>query len=587
MVTAQSFESLKRSTGRSTLYAAVEDALNGKISADNAKATIASADEFVKPYNGKTPIYLILDYLAKHPKKDCAVAEELLKSFAANKKFDINLRYSSLMPPLAYLLRQNYDFLGGKFSKDYISDEALKAIIEAGATVNTYNTDGSSLMSFAITTENNYLQNYLADKGADMRHSDQGGQDDVFKIINTGNVTLLQKLIANNGVKIDINSLKNEPSSFKQHTEMYNYVAEHCAKQCLKYEDIILFRKRFADKTSLTQARYEQLATTECEAAKTFGDVLKVESRYPDLTNMTATYKRKIYDRDCQKLKELYLQTQSVVKASPFKTMAASSGADDFMGNYSNYDPARQMPLANEMRDFYTVCAALNLSTNRKYWRDYPVSILGIVIQNDFSFNETRAISDKKLLEKARKICRGESNYGYGDYYLQALPKLQEKETALMDNFQKNIDEYNRAVDDWNRHLAERESGSYSNSSSSSYSSSSSKREEKKEKPVEKSSSDIDPETVEIPSYEVEEQVEHRKAVLIPLPDEPHTEYLIRFDDGKRCTIKKYYDQKTYWAEDVGENYDTWDNAIAASYVMKKYGKKRKHGKVGFFGEVY
>ena len=585
MATAQSFESLKRSTGRSTLYSTVEDALSGKMSVENAKTTIASSDEFAKPYSGKTPIYLLMDYIAKHPKNDCAVAEELLKAFTTNKKFDINLRYSSLMPPLAYLLRQNFDFLGEKFSKDYISDTVLKTIIEAGATVNTYNTDGSSLMSFALTTENTYLQNYLADNGANVHHNDQSGQDDIFKIISSGNTALLQRLMANNSVKLDINSLKNETSSFRQHTEMYNYVADHCAKQCSIYEDLVLFRKRFSDKTSLVQSRYEQLATTECSEAKTYGEVLKVEERYPDLSTITGSYKRKIYDRDCQKLKELYQQTLAVAKAEPFKTMAADTFADDFVKNYRQYDPAGQISLAYEIRDFFVVCAALNINTHATYWRDYPVRIFGIVIENDFSFNENKMLNEKKMLEKALEISRGESKYGYSAYFNQARPKLQNIGSAFIDNVNKNIDEYNKAVERWNRELAERKS-SRSGSRSSSSSSYSSLREEKKEEPKAKSSTDIDPQTVEIPSYKIEKREEHKEASYIPLPEEPHTEYLIIFSDLKTCTIKKYYHLEYYYSETVNEYYNTLENAAAAAYVMKKYGKLRKHGKVGFTGHI-
>ena len=118
--TAQSFESLKRSKGKSALYTTVEKVLSGQISASAAASEVSTSTALTEPYNGKTPIYLVLDYLAHTPKDQCQEAEKLLEAFFANKSFDVNLRYSSLMPPFAYLIRENYDYLNGKFSSNYI-----------------------------------------------------------------------------------------------------------------------------------------------------------------------------------------------------------------------------------------------------------------------------------------------------------------------------------------------------------------------------------------------------------------------------------------------------------------------------------
>ena len=68
LVAAQSFDTLKRSTGRSELYSTVEKALAGQTPVSSARETIISATSLTEPYNGKTPIYLIPDYIARHPK---------------------------------------------------------------------------------------------------------------------------------------------------------------------------------------------------------------------------------------------------------------------------------------------------------------------------------------------------------------------------------------------------------------------------------------------------------------------------------------------------------------------------------------
>ena len=168
---AQSFESLKRSKGKSELYTAVEQALTGSKSVSEARQAIATGD-WKAPYNGKTPIYLVMDFLATHPKSQCSQAEQILEAFLGRKDFDINLRHGSLVPPFAYLIRENYDHLGGRFSSNYISDNVLKMMIESGASVNTYNIDGGTLMSFAMDTKNAYLQSYFISQGIDLRHAE-------------------------------------------------------------------------------------------------------------------------------------------------------------------------------------------------------------------------------------------------------------------------------------------------------------------------------------------------------------------------------------------------------------------------------
>lgn len=244
---AQSFASLRRSTGKSDVYAAVENALTGKLPASDACQSIKTGDTGA-PFGGKTPIYLVLDYLATHPKQECGVAEQLLEAFIGKQGFDVNNRYSTLLPPLAYLIRSNYEFLGGRFSADYLSDEVLRRLIEAGASVNTYNSDGATLMNFAIDTSNRYLQSYFISQGIDLRHADEKGNDAIHHTIEQGDVVLLKKMIAENGVTVDVNSFHNDTKQlFKNHPEMYSYLAAECAMHATNYADLRLFRQRFDD----------------------------------------------------------------------------------------------------------------------------------------------------------------------------------------------------------------------------------------------------------------------------------------------------------------------------------------------------
>lgn len=433
--TAQSFESLKRSKGKSTLYTTVEKVLNGQMPASAAANEVSTSTLLTEPYNGKTPIYLVLDYIAHTPKTKCEEAEKLLDAFLANKSFDVNQRYSSLMPPLAYLIRENYDFLDEKFSSNYISDHVLRKLIEAGASVNTYNTDGSSLMSFAIVTNNQYLQNYFAESGANIHHTDNTGQDDLYKIIASGNLDLLKKYMNNGQAKIDIHTLKNEPSSFAQYKQMYDYLAEHCGKQANSYDDMKLYRKRFNLRKDVVEAKYQNLAQNEIDAIKTFHDIIKIESRYPDLQFILKA-KLDYYHNDCQKLAPICQQARKSAAAKQVN-LNGSNTVTDFINLYGkyNYDPDNKLPEARQTADYFQVCNALNLQLRSSYW----------------NYGRPPKYSEEghpRIINDAIHLC-GSQAAPYTAFYDYAKPLLETKNSELQTRLSDSYREYRYAYEDY------------------------------------------------------------------------------------------------------------------------------------------
>lgn len=433
--TAQSFESLKRSKGKSTLYTTVEKVLNGQMPASAAANEVSTSTLLTEPYNGKTPIYLVLDYIAHTPKTKCEEAEKLLDAFLANKSFDVNQRYSSLMPPLAYLIRENYDFLDEKFSSNYISDHVLRKLIEAGASVNTYNTDGSSLMSFAIVTNNQYLQNYFAESGANIHHTDNTGQDDLYKIIASGNLDLLKKYMNNGQAKIDIHTLKNEPSSFAQYKQMYDYLAEHCGKQANSYDDMKLYRKRFNLRKDVVEAKYQNLAQNEIDAIKTFHDIVKIESRYPDLQFILKA-KLDYYHNDCQKLAPICQQARKSAAAKQVN-LNGSNTVTDFINLYGkyNYDPDNKLPEARQTADYFQVCNALNLQLRNSYW----------------NYGRPPKYSEEghpRIMNDAIHLC-GSQAAPFTAFYDYAKPLLETKNSELQTRLSDSYREYRYAYEDY------------------------------------------------------------------------------------------------------------------------------------------
>lgn len=433
--TAQSFESLKRSKGKSTLYTTVEKVLNGQMPASAAANEVSTSTLLTEPYNGKTPIYLVLDYIAHTPKTKCEEAEKLLDAFLANKSFDVNQRYSSLMPPLAYLIRENYDFLDEKFSSNYISDHVLRKLIEAGASVNTYNTDGSSLMSFAIVTNNQYLQNYFAESGANIHHTDNTGQDDLYKIIASGNLDLLKKYMNNGQAIIDIHTLKNEPSSFAQYKQMYDYLAEHCGKQANSYDDMKLYRKRFNLRKDVVEAKYQNLAQNEIDAIKTFHDIVKIESRYPDLQFILKA-KLDYYHNDCQKLAPICQQARKSAAAKQVN-LNGSNTVTDFINLYGkyNYDPDNKLPEARQTADYFQVCNALNLQLRNSYW----------------NYGRPPKYSEEghpRIINDAIHLC-GSQAAPFTAFYDYAKPLLETKNSELQTRLSDSYREYRYAYEDY------------------------------------------------------------------------------------------------------------------------------------------
>ena len=238
------------------LYDVVAGCLNGSYPADMCGAVLAAGGNLNVAFGDKTPVYLVLDYIAVHPKDLCATAEQLLSFFTARSDFDVNYRHRSLLPPLAYLIRENYRFLG-RFDKNYVSDNALKLLLDKGAPINTYDSDGNTLMSFAMDTDNEYLQGLFIEKGIDLTKKNSGGNDALYKAIAEGRTELV-KQIENSGYNIHLHNLKNDPKSFKQHTEIYHYVATLCADKATSYDDLLLFRKMFADKFDLIKSKLNQ-----------------------------------------------------------------------------------------------------------------------------------------------------------------------------------------------------------------------------------------------------------------------------------------------------------------------------------------
>ena len=443
----QSFESLKRSKGKSVLYAAVEGTLAGSKPVQECLQAI-STGELAEPYNGKTPIYLVLDYLAKHPKSECGNAEQLLNAFVAHRDFNVNLRYGSLLPPLAYLIRENHSFLGGKFSKDYISDHVFKKLIEAGASVNTYNSEGESLMTFAIETGNEYLQTYFINKGVNLQYTDSEGNNAIHLAINKADVGLLNQMVSR-GSKIDVHSFQNNTEEMRnKQPELYAFLANECSRHAETYDDIVLFQKKFSNKKTLVQQKYEALAQVETNNANDIKTINSVRSRYPDLGKITDSKKLSIYRKDVAEIERI--NREMVFKAIENNIYFPESGkVGEFLSEYKNYDPDNKLSIAQEISDFYFVCRVLAQKDqwNNKKNDDYYFytswkkrRLLGLIPVR--SWDDEIVSSIRYGIDNAEKIMKSTSKHGYDSFYKRRLSEMDDVRAAFNRHIDRCYKEY-------------------------------------------------------------------------------------------------------------------------------------------------
>ncbi|MDR2764022.1 MAG: hypothetical protein LBB90_03220 [Tannerella sp.] len=268
-------------------YDAVERTLKGDCPVEMCRVIVDAGCEINPVFDGKTPVYLLLDYLATHPKEQCAIAEQLLNMLVSRQDFDVNYRYKSLLPPLAYLIRENYHFLG-KFDKSYLSDQVLSLLIDRGAPVNTYDNDGNSLMTFAVDTENELFQSYLLSKGIDLSRKNKTGNDALYQAVKGGQTELVKQIIHRTGFNLNIYSLPVSTDSFRMHRDTYDYIAEVCASKIESYGDITLFRSTFSDKLDLVQSKLnafdeQTYQTVSVETGGNYRHVVAAYEKYLDM----------------------------------------------------------------------------------------------------------------------------------------------------------------------------------------------------------------------------------------------------------------------------------------------------------------
>nr|WP_314499725.1 hypothetical protein [uncultured Prevotella sp.] len=580
---AQSFDSLKRSSSvQSKLYKAISEALQGKMSLQEAKSAITEAKSLTDAYDGKTPVYLLMDFIATHPTKECVTAESLLESFAEREDFDGNLRYRSLVPPLSYLIRENYRFLGNRFSSDYISMKVIKLLVEKGASVNSYNTDGGSLMTFARETNNVALQDFILGKNIDLTHNAKSGKNEVYSIIERGDVELLKKVIANGSVNIDVTTIENDLDKLAAHKEAYDMLAVHCANRISNYNELMLFLQKFKGKKELVAKKYQEMANNEFTIAKSFDNAVAIAARYPDADSLIKENKLKWYKKDCSRLLSYYEAVLAHARNGGSGRLPDDDFAADFVdcyGHKHNFDPDRKLSVAMETSAYRNTVLAMQIDVNRSYWAQEGASgFVELFINTATSgtshrnkFYKEEALKNKDLMENCMKtLSKGSGVKEFQAYFDRIKASANKRYSSFMDNLKKDIEEYEAAVAadaKGNRQFEERR---------------------KREKAIEKQREqelEASIENMSLPAYTVTQDwteisaFDLASALVGVFGHNSDRAMKISFKNNTKGWIGYVKSRKVYIAGGTGEYYSNLEDAITAEYAYRTHGKTRQKGR--------
>ena len=445
-------------------------------------------------------------------------------------------------------------------------------------------------MQFATATNNRYLQNYFVDNGIDLRHEDKSGHDDAYKLIAGGNLSTLKRAVDAGALTLTIEALKNDTKDFTKYAQLYDYVANQCAKNAEEYSSLFSFRTRFQDRKTLVQAKWEKQARERCAEAKTFDDIMNVEHLYSDVPSITEPVKLKIYRQDWQRLLKVYESAKAYATGST-SYISDSDWPAAFVDCYRdryNYDPDNRLTIARETADFVNVTEALKINPSANYIIEF--SFLGLV-ELDIDIDVNTIKHHAEMLNKATTTvgnrCSTEVFNRFYDKIRNELSTLYQK---VKENVERNYNEYRARKEALeNQKRAEREAA-MARSEQKAREREAEREAEKARKKAEREAEeareaalDASIENMSMPEFSYETDWEKEN---IFFPNEK-AEYKsreeqvrkIKFPGVGSCKIYRIIGEKGYWASS-GKRYETLDDAIKASYANLKYGKIRQKGRI-------
>jgi len=331
---------------------------------EEVKNSLNSGLDVYADFNGMSPVYVVLNFIAKTPNSECAKAIEIFNLLAVQPNIDINKRYRILLPPLPYLIRKNLEYLNGEYNSNYIPASVVKLLITRGASVNSLDQKGNNLLTFATKTKNTELYEYLTNNGININRSNNSGHDPMYIAIQSQNITAVQQLMQS-GYEITPKKLKGDSIDKilpQNNIELIKILSEKCVSQIVTLDDAQNFKELFPKNVHLLLSNEKQV-----KALKLAGEEIKEYLNIANVIPGNLTVEAKMNVDYLKGQYNNYLQSQYVQleKQAPLYYLNNNCTDEQYSGSISlceqldkliyqnNFDPDKIKNKLNAWIGFY------------------------------------------------------------------------------------------------------------------------------------------------------------------------------------------------------------------------------------------
>lgn len=231
------------------LFDVINNCIAGVCSYEMLDVVLDAKADMYTPFEGMPPLYFLLDYIAVTPKILCGTQEAILQKLIEHK-IDVKTKFRDKPAPLAYLMQRTRNYVG-KYSPLYVSDEVLKMLIEAGADINSYDSEGNNLLTFVLETQNSEMEDYLFSKGINIKGGNNSDVEPFYQAIDNNNISVVKRILET-GYKCDVRELSNRLAKLKANPEMCTIIIDHCLLQVHSWSDATLFYNRLGSISEAT-----------------------------------------------------------------------------------------------------------------------------------------------------------------------------------------------------------------------------------------------------------------------------------------------------------------------------------------------
>ena len=202
----------------------------------------------------------------------------------------------------------------------------------------------------------------------------------------------------------------------------------------LSYSEMLAVKKKHPQ---LTKAIQSQVATTI--GTSDFAHLMEIDKDFPDLAQQTLTRKKAIYSQDCSKLSSVYQKAKSEAAGNRVD-LSGQSFINTFINDYGSrfkFDPDNKVGTAKQLRDYYSVCNALQLKPSSSY----------------YSWGRPPSFSDggqPAMLERAISLCN-DSPADFKGFCNYAKPQIASNLTKVRSKLSQDRSAYNSAMNQYRR----------------------------------------------------------------------------------------------------------------------------------------